>query len=179
MIMLLGPVLLITGLPLRKRAMLLGSRSRVPHLAIVLIRCRSSNPGNTRAPVPRTIARKSNHRRGLRTIDHNLGRRIIVRPKLRRQDQSSQRVPRILGRIRRRDRIIALKLHRLRIGRCATIRPRRRALHSHHRNVRAVPLLRRNARTIPLLRRNAKITQPHLQRTKTKSRPRVAKLDVI
>jgi hypothetical protein len=194
-IMLLGPVLLITGLPLQKRAMLLGttvvlgSRSRVRQLAIVLTRCRSSNPGNTRARAPRTIARKS-HRHGLRTIDHNHGPKIIVRLKLRRQGPSSRRVPRILGRNRRRDRRIALKLRRLRIGRCATTRLRKRVQHSRLRNVTLVLRHRRNVRAVLLLHpnvshgprrlrnsekiarrrnRNARTIRRRLLRTKTKS----------
>jgi hypothetical protein len=186
-IMLLGPALRITVRLLQKPAMLLGTtvvrgRCRVRRLVIVLTRCRSSNPGNTRAPVPRTIVHKNNHRHGLRTIDHNRARKIIVRLKLRRQGPSSQPVRRILG--PRRDRTIDLKLRRLKIGNSATIRLRKRALHSRLRNARAglchrrhsgkhVRRLRRpSERVAQLLRSGTTIRQKtrSLLRTKISSR---------
>jgi hypothetical protein len=155
-IMLLGPALRITVRLLQKPAMLLGTtvvrgRCRVRRLVIVLTRCLSSNRGNTRAPVPRTIVHKNNHRHGLKTIDHNRARKIIVRLKLRRQGPSSQPVRRILG--PRRDRTIDLKLRRLKIGSSATIRLRKRALHSRLRNARAGLCHRHSGKHVRRLRR--------------------------
>jgi hypothetical protein len=185
MTMLLGPALLITGRPLRKRAMLLGttvvrgsSRFHVRRRAIGLIRFLSSSRGNTRARGPGIIVRKNNHRR----------HRTIVRRKLLRQSLNSQPVrQKCVRKMRRR---IGPKLRGVRKTSRAIIRLRRRVQHSRLRNVTLVLRHRRNVRAVLLLHpnvshgprrlrnsekiarrrnRNARTIRRRLLRTKTKS----------
>jgi hypothetical protein len=165
--MLLGPVPPTTVL--RKLAMLLGttvvlaSRFRVHHLRTGLIKPPGSSPGSIRAHGRRTIARRSHRRHDPKTTVrrklHRHDRKIIARLRLRRQDPSSRPVRQTRGSNRRRHRIGPRPRRGLKTS-SATTRLRKRAPHSHLRNVRAVPRPRHHSETrVRRLRHSGRVAQ--------------------
>jgi hypothetical protein len=152
MTMLLGPVLLITGL-FRKIAMrrpttvVLRNRFRVRHRQIGRTSLRSNSLGNIQVRGPRTIAHRKARRQGRSSLS------LRVRPKLRRRDPNNQRGRRTRG-SNLRSSIAQRHVRRPR----ATPRLSKRALPSRRRSVKLAKLRHRNAKAVRRQRRRLSVS---------------------